>query len=243
MSDIIKYYEGYYKNTPQNQLYTMEGRGNPSRLLTFQDWLQEKVKPGGKVADIGCGDMHFATMMPEYEWLGIDINIERAKGKALKHDIMSTPYPLEAASFDAIVCSEVLEHVWDLRVIHKEARRLLKRDGVYIISTPNYFWIEHFLQSFSQLITDVDKSWTMEHIRQYTSGTHKKFLNECGFVVDKYTGADPQYSGQMSHAVEVLQKNLDAKVPGQYSQERVVQLVGHMFPEISHTVILQASKI
>lgn len=244
MSDpMAEYYKKYYTDTPETQLYTMEKKGHASRLLVFQDWLKEKVKPGGKVLDIGCGDMHFSTLMPEYEWTGVDINIDRAKGRAIKYDIMQTPYPLPAAEFDAIVCSEVLEHVWDLRVIHREAKRLLKRDGVYIVSTPNFAWIEHFLQNFSQLLTDTDKTWTMEHIRQYTSGTHKRYLNECGFAVDRVAGADPQYSGHMAHAVEVLYHNLEHRSPGQYDHGRVEQLVGLMFPEISHTVILQASKV
>lgn len=241
--NLEEYYRRYYKDTPMGALYTMERKGNPSRLLTFQDWLIERVPEGGKVLDIGCGDMHFSTLMPQFEWLGVDINTDMAKGKALTHDIMQTPYPLEAQSFDAIVCSEVLEHVWDLKIVHREAKRLLKRTGVYIISTPNFMWIEHFLNNFTQLITDHNKSWTLEHIRQYTSGTHQKYLNECGFGVDKVAGADPTYSAHMGHAVKVLYENLEIKCPGQFSKDRVEQLVGYMFPEINHTVILQASKV
>jgi SAM-dependent methyltransferase len=242
-SDLETYYKRYYKDTPAGQMYTMEAKGHPSRLLTFQDWLREKVPAGGKVLDIGCGDMHFATMMPEYDWVGIDFNTDKAKGRAVVQDIMKPPYPFEAGSFDAIVCSEVLEHVWDIKVVHREARRLLKKEGVYIISTPNFQWIDHFLSHFEQLITDDTKTWTVEHIRHYTPTTHTRFLNESGFGVNKIAGADPQYSGVMAHASKVLFENLQARAPGLLDLGRVEQLVGFMFPSISHTVILEASKV
>lgn len=237
---LDSYYKEYYAKHGE-AAYTMGTHGHASRILTLCDWIKGFVPEGGRILDVGCGDMHLATVLPQYEWMGIDINVEKAKGKAVAHDIMIAPYPLEG-KFDAAVCSEVLEHVWDLRVVHKEVKRLLKRDGQYLVSTPNLHWIDHFLSFFSQLEFDAGKPWLFEHIRQYSLGSHKTYLQEAGFTVEDFTGADPQYSGLMMNACTQLEKHL-ALLGVKVERGKVEQIVGHQFPTVQHTIMLRAKSV
>lgn len=241
MSKILDYYESYYKKGGE---YSMETHGSTSRTLTLRDWLTKYLKPGDKVLDIGCGDMMLSQHMPEFKWTGIDINIERAKGQATKHNLEATPYPFEADSFDAVVCSEVLEHVWDMRDIHAETHRLLKYEGFYFISTPNFNWIDNKLEGFKRILFNPDAPWTLEHIRQYTPEIHAHFLRLANFEIIDATGADAQFSPFFIEARNVLKKLLvnDCKLEEYNNDNKVDQVIGRMFPLSNHTICIAGRK-
>ena len=46
--------------------------------------------------------------------------------------------PFEDSHFDKIICAEVLEHVFDKNVAINELIRTLKKDGILVITVPNY---------------------------------------------------------------------------------------------------------
>lgn len=240
---LIDYYKQYYT---QREPYTMEAMGDNSRVLQLLDWVDEHVPPGGKVLDVGCGDMFLSTKLPDREWTGVDINIDRAKGKAVVQDLMQTPYPFEAGSFDGVVLSEVAEHVWDMRVIHKEVARLLKRGGVYLVTTPNFAHLDHYLTHFQQLLWQPEQHpHTAEHIRFYNFVTHEKHLKEAGFEIIDTSGMDTQYSFFAQDARRYLKWLFAEKLKLQdlSSDGRVDQVIGRMFPFTSHTIGLVGRKL
>lgn len=242
MSDLINYYQNYYQNLG-NDAYCMEIVGKTSRKEFFKDYIQKYAKEGDRILDVGCGDMYLSKVLPQYSWEGIDINTEKAP-KAIKHDISSPPYPLKSDSFDMVVCSEVLEHVWDLNVIHLEVKRLLKRNGTYIVSTPNYDFIDHFLCQFRQLLFDDSKPHLYEHIRQYNLEVHERHLNRAGFSVQEFVGADAHYSAFFKEAREELLKHLteDLNIPG-LDLIDADKIIGKMFKRFNHTIIVVAKSL
>jgi SAM-dependent methyltransferase len=154
---------------------------------------------------------------------------------------MKSPYPWEAGTFDAIVCSEVLEHLWDLRVVHKEAKRLLTRTGLYVISTPNMDWITNHLEHYRRILSIAENHWTFEHIRHYNFDVHKKYLNDAGFVIEKHQGADEHYCpvfANVAQAIHVGLRERGIEVP---TAELGVML-GKGVPHYQHTVIIAARK-
>lgn len=238
---LLDYYKSYYT---QREPYTMEAIGDNSRVLQLLDWVNELVPVGGKVLDVGCGDMFLSTKITDRDWTGIDINIEKAKGKAVVQDLMQTPYPFEAGSFDGVVLSEVAEHVWDMRVIHREVNRLLKRGGVYLVTTPNFNYIDHYMMQFQQLLWQPDTHpHTAEHIRQYNYVTHEKHLKDAGFEVIDVAGMDTQYSIFMQDARRYLKWLFTEKLPELSTDGRVDQTIGRMFPYVSHTIGLVGKKL
>ncbi len=247
MSDANTYYKSYYERMGK-AAYLGESHKTSSRMLVFCEWLRAETKPGAKVLDIGCGDAIFAELMPEFEWWGIDINTEKAKHRfgenwerLTEHDLMKTPYPLQPATFDAVISSETLEHIWDLRVVHREAKRLLKRDGLYVISTPNFDWIANHLEQFRRIMQVDGHSWTWEHIRHYGFDNHKAFLNECGFVIENHTGADGHYCPIVSSICHAIRDGLREK--GIETDEMELhKFAGVGIPNYSHTIILSARK-
>lgn len=239
MSDITDYYENY-KKIHGDFGYAMARSGLLDRVQYIADFIGRNVPKGGKILDIGCGDMFLSTLMPEYDWVGIDLLINPGlEGKAYKQDLMKPPYDsIIKGPYDAIVCTEVLEHVWDLRIVHKEAKRLLKPGGTYIISTPNIDNIDYTLNNYRQIVFDPKWPHLFEHIRFYNYEAHTKFLEEAGFTVMEHVGCDTQYVEFFSQARQVLLNILNTNFKLDLSPLLVNMIIGQMFSKVNHTILL-----
>ncbi len=89
--------------------------------------------------------LHFAPERTQYayleslslagkiDYLTVDIN-ENAYGVKKKEDICSLSF--ENESFDCIICNQVLEHINDDEKAISEMGRVLKHDGVAVITVP-----------------------------------------------------------------------------------------------------------
>lgn len=98
--------------------------------------IGERVRTGMRVADVGCGEQPWRGMIAACgaEYVGIDVT-QNAMGTV---DLVApiTQVPLPDASFDVILCTEVLEHVSDSRGALGELRRLCVPGGVVVVTTP-----------------------------------------------------------------------------------------------------------
>lgn len=234
-NELTKYYEDY-KDSHGPGAYKLEAAKDTSRVLSLCEWIRGYLPGGSRILDIGCGDMYLSQLLPEYEWTGVDVAPNMSNGRATKHDLMQRPYPFEAEQFDAAVCSEVLEHVWDLRIVHSEAQRLVKPKGYYFISTPNHDQIDYTLKNYRQLLFEATLSHQFEHIRNYNFAIHRKFLEEAKFKVLEYRGADAHFSEFFKSARQALAK------ANSISVWEADKLLGQMFPLISHTIMLASQK-
>lgn len=241
MSDeMLDYYKRYFKDHPEDG-YMMGKIWDSSRVRFLKQFIEQYVPADGKILDIGCGDQFLAKELPQYKWQGIDINTTNAvNAPVVEQDLMKTPYPFPDAEFHAIVCSEVLEHVWDLRIIEQEMRRLIKPQGTLIISTPNYDNIDYIMANYRQLLFDPEWSHSFEHIRQYNLQSHRKFLEEAGFEVINYCGADAQMAGFYQEPRAILQSILKETFNIKLSPGQVDQILGMMFKKISPSIIVVA---
>ncbi len=105
-------------------------------------------KPGGILLDIGCFNGSKSVLLCQAarcnEAVGIDFLPEklveaRERGlQTLEADLNTElPLPLPSQSFDIIVCSEVIEHLFSPDDLLDEMKRLLKPDGYILLTTPN----------------------------------------------------------------------------------------------------------
>lgn len=97
----------------------------------------------GRVLDVGCGQKPYRMLVPASEYLGVDIDSEvtRRLGIAdLFYDGHKLPFA--DATFDAVLCSQVLEHVFTPDEFLREIRRVLRPGGVLLLATP-FAWDEH----------------------------------------------------------------------------------------------------
>lgn len=97
----------------------------------------------GEVIDVGCGGQPYRSLVKASRYVGLDIDspVARAHGVAdLLYD--GRRFPLADASFDGALCSQVLEHVFNPDEFLREIARVLRPDGLLVLSVP-FAWDEH----------------------------------------------------------------------------------------------------
>ena len=110
-------------------------------------WILNLVK-GRDVLDIACGEGYGSALMTgeARRVFGVDISesaIRHAREKYLSITNLqfrvgsATQIPLEDASVDVVVSFETIEHLLEQREMLAEIRRVLRADGILVISSPN----------------------------------------------------------------------------------------------------------
>lgn len=112
----------YHLSGQYSQRLEPDGLHPKHRLMKYHDWFKARVKPQWHVLDVGCGNGAFAFDLKDAcsRVTAIDINgdnIAKARKQFAKEGITyicgdATTYRFEEA-FDAIVLSNVLEHIED----------------------------------------------------------------------------------------------------------------------------------
>jgi SAM-dependent methyltransferase len=106
--------------------FTERSQRAESIARRFQPHLRNKV------LDVGCDRAVLKTLLPGVEYFGIDV----AGQPDLVVDLEKTErLPFEDASFDCVVCSDVLEHLENIHRVFDELVRVT--NGTIIISLPN----------------------------------------------------------------------------------------------------------
>jgi SAM-dependent methyltransferase len=92
-----------------------------------------RVPPGGRVLDYGCADKPYRRFFgPDVEFVGADLPGNAEADVAILDD---GTLPVEDDSFDAVLSTQVLEHVTDPQVYLSECFRVLRPGGRLLLST------------------------------------------------------------------------------------------------------------
>ena len=124
---------------------------------------------GGKLLDFGCGSKPYRTLFDVKEYIGVDIENPGHPHLTEEVDVFydGKTIPFEANTFDFLLCSEVMEHVFEPDAILKELNRVLKPGAKGIFTVP-FVWNEH------ELPYDYGR---------YSAGGFTYLLNKNGFEV------------------------------------------------------------
>ncbi len=97
----------------------------------------------GSLLDVGCGIKPYQNIFSVTSYIGLDLDSKESKKRAVAdyfYDGKTFPFPEN--SFDSILCNEVLEHVFDTEIFLSEIKRVLKPNGIILLTVP-FVWVEH----------------------------------------------------------------------------------------------------
>ena len=191
------------------------GRSVVSTRNTILEELTNLNIRAEKCLDIGCADGAFTSQIAKkvgaHEVYGVDVFMKALKiafsrgVKAFSVDLNKEPLPFQDNFFDLITAVEVIEHLTDTDNLLQETYRCLRRNGYFVITTPNLTsWINRILLllGYTPIMYEVSfkyrvgkpfnnkKSFNASgHLRLYTLKALVDHLEIYGFKVISRKGA------------------------------------------------------
>ncbi|WP_299101260.1 bifunctional 2-polyprenyl-6-hydroxyphenol methylase/3-demethylubiquinol 3-O-methyltransferase UbiG [uncultured Winogradskyella sp.] len=184
------------------------GKHNVSNRKEWLEGVLKKIPEGGKILDAGAGEQQYRGFcshldyvcqdFAEYKPEALEDGLHREKWDYGKLDIISdiASIPRENNSFDAIMCTEVFEHIINPREAVKEFARLLKKDGFLILTAPfcslTHFAPYHFYSGFNRFFYETElKAHGFEIVEMEANGNYFEFLaqevNRLSYVSKRFS--------------------------------------------------------
>jgi 2-polyprenyl-6-hydroxyphenyl methylase / 3-demethylubiquinone-9 3-methyltransferase len=174
----------------------------PGRLA----WFDRQIDWRGKtVLDLGCagGFMAEALAARGAHVTGIDPAEgaiaaarahARAQGLRIGYDVgVGEALPYDTASFDAVVCVDVLEHVADLNKVLAEVARSLRPGGMFLFDTINRNPLARLATiTFAEDVLRLLPRGTHDHAMFIKPRELRGALTNAGLVPGPFTGLGPR---------------------------------------------------
>jgi 2-polyprenyl-6-hydroxyphenyl methylase / 3-demethylubiquinone-9 3-methyltransferase len=174
----------------------------PGRLRYFDRFMNWQ---GASVLDLGCAGGFMAEAMAERGAVvtGIDPAAEAiaeaqahaaAHGKSIRYDVgVGEVLPYADASFDAVVCVDVLEHVADLDRVLVETARVLRPGGKFLFDTINRNPLAAFATiTMAEDVLGLLPKGTHDSAKFIKPGELRSGLVKAGLVPGAMTGLGPR---------------------------------------------------
>ncbi len=172
-------------------------------LVNRQREALKEIGSGHRFLDIGCGDGLFSSMVRRnYDHVyGIDGSataLQKMKtnggGIPILADLDGGFLPIADKVMDLVSCLDVIEHVFDPEKLIAEVYRVLKKNGVFILTTPNIRFIDHIRSilikgQFPKTSHD-EFCYDGGHIHYFTFKDISKLLEKAGFKIKLEKGFD-----------------------------------------------------
>jgi methionine biosynthesis protein MetW len=159
-----------------------------------------------KVLDLGCGD---GFIMKRIKAIGNNVEGVEISNNAIKNARKNgfTVYDCSLnddwsknikKKYDVIFAGELIEHIFDTDKLLRNVRKVLKKGGYLIITTPNIAALGRrllLLLGKNPLVETTTRNYDAGHIRYFTFGTLAKLLTENSFEVEDITSIHINFSG------------------------------------------------
>lgn len=139
-----------------------------ARRLLWREIAGSAKELSGRLLDVGCGAQPYRELFPGRKYIGLDIDTPRTRQLAVADTFYDgNAFPFEDATFDSVLCNQVLEHVFNPKSFLAEIRRVSKPNARLLLTVP-FVWDEH------------EQPWDYA---RYSSYGLRALLEESGFRV------------------------------------------------------------
>jgi SAM-dependent methyltransferase len=187
------------------------GERNESTRIAWLERALKQVPPRARILDAGAGEQQFkrfcahldyvAQDFAQYDGVGDSTGLQMGSWDQSKLDIVSdiACIPEPDASFDAIMCTEVFEHIPSPVLAVKEFSRLLRAQGQLIITAPfcslTHFAPYHFYSGFNRYFYETHlPAHGLKIVEMETNGNFFEFLGQelrrIPEIADRYAHGD-----------------------------------------------------
>jgi SAM-dependent methyltransferase len=145
----------------------------------YDEYTKHHVR--GSLLDLGCGKVPLYECYKQY----ISDNTCADWGNTLhknayldcEHDL-NTKLPFADEQFDTIILSDVLEHIYQPRLLWHEMHRVLKPNGKILMNVPFFYWLHEVPFDYYR--------YTEHTLRRFAEETHSKIhvLKPLGGVIE-----------------------------------------------------------
>ena len=98
-------------------------------------FLSESVR--GKTLDIGCGQKPYKHLFDVTEYIGLEIDtLGNRSNKKADYFYDGKIFPFQEDTFDTVLSNQVLEHVFNPDEFLSEVHRVLKSQGILLLTVP-----------------------------------------------------------------------------------------------------------
>ena len=187
-----------------------------------------------QIADIGCGCGRMLELMANsYDAVGMDaspiaVEFSRQRGVKVVEGKLPDPLGLPEHSFDAVTMLDVLEHLDDDVACARSVARLLKPQGILLLTVPAHQWLfgphdtaHHHRRRYSR--------WQLRQVLQQ-AGLHVRFVTYCNTILFPLALAQRAAallaSGNQAPATVIPAKPINALFRSIFSAER--HLIGRV---------------
>jgi 2-polyprenyl-3-methyl-5-hydroxy-6-metoxy-1,4-benzoquinol methylase len=185
--------------------YKDYGYHNDQPTYTF-DYLQQPIlsllnkSKNSCILDLGCGNGYWVSYLISkgYNAYGIDasesgITLANKKnpGRFFVQDLSTDRLPegLQNLTFDTIISTEVIEHLYDPEGFINFCKQVLKSNGEIIISTPYHGYLKNLsLGIFNKWDAHFGPMWLGGHVKFWSKATLSRILTKVGFTVTAFKG-------------------------------------------------------
>ena len=172
---------------------------------------------GDIIIDLGSneGNLH-KLLLKKFEKskiIGVDI-----EGKPdINHDLNRFPYPLKGNFADTVVAGEIIEHMNEPSKFLQECRRILKKSGKLLLTTPNAMGLHNI---FAGWVYQKDFECSYKgHLYAWTVPEIQLLLEKNGFVIKK------------------------TELMSWWNRNLVFRLISHLAPRFGTTIFIVAEKV
>ncbi len=158
-------------------------------VLLFKEFLEKfiQIAENSRILEIGCGPTGIIFFMNKGRRFGIDPNMEHYRSNFMEfvdyektHCVqgIGEQLPFKNQRYDIVLIHNVLDHTDNPQIVIKEAKRILKDNGIVYIGINTYSLLVYYVHRIYEFLWKISPWFIKERMRIPVFWSHPNILSE-----------------------------------------------------------------